>query len=412
MSRTVAGLPSGSRVSDYITLGVLAERIPVSSVHEVLRKEGRQSERQRLLPAHVMVYYVMALALYMNVSYTEVLRCLIEGLQWLGWPIRQLRKTGRSGISQARTRLGSRPMKRLYEELVRPIATEKTRGAHYRKWHLVSIDGSTLDVPDEARNSKAFGRHSAHRGKSAFPKLRFVALVECGTHVLFGAAQGPYKVNETTLARSVIPHLRPGMLCLADRSFFGYKLWEAATEAGSDLLWRMKKNAILPCIERFDDGSYLSAIYPDGNHRHSGQRAIQVRVIEYVLDGDDETEPLYRLSTTILDPKAAPALELAALYCERWEIETAFDEFKTHLRGRAVVLRSKTPDLVIQEFYGLLLAHYAVRGLMHEAALKADIDPDEVSFVHSVRVIRRKIQEPYGASSSGPFPPSTNCDAS
>lgn len=190
MARTVAGLPEGSRMSDYITLGVLAERIPVSVVHEVLRKEGRQSERQRMLPAHVMVYYVIALALYMNVSYTEVLRCLVEGLQWLGWPIRQLRKTGRSGISQARSRLGSRPMKRLYEELVLPIATEKTRGAFYRQWRLVSIDGSTLDVPDEVRNSEVFGRFRSGRGKSAFPKLRFVSLVECGTHVLFGASQG------------------------------------------------------------------------------------------------------------------------------------------------------------------------------------------------------------------------------
>ena len=418
MARTVAGLPEGARVSDYITLGVLAKRIPLEAIHKALRKEGRQSERERRLPAHVMVYYVVALALYMHVSYEEVLRCLVEGLQWLGWPVRQLRQTGRSGISQARTRLGVEPMKRLYEEIVCPIASEKTRGAHYRQWHLVSLDGSTLDMPDEARNSEAFGRPGASRGRSAFPKLRFVTLVECGTHVLFGAVQGPYAQSEATLARDVVTRLRPGMLCLADRYFFGYSLWQEAAQSGANLLWRMKSNARLPCHDRLDDKSYLSKIYGSQKDRRHERNARIVRVIEYTLDADNEqsekdgAELVHRLMTTILDPEAAPAAELAALYMERWEIETAFDEFKTHLRGRAVVLRSKTPDLVRQEFYGLLLAHYVVRGLMHEAALKADLDPDKISFVHSVRVIRRRIQETYGAPDAGPFPPSANGDAS
>jgi len=418
MARTVAGLPKGARVSDYITLGVLAERIPLDAVHEVLRKEGRESRRHRRLPAHVVVYYVMALALYMEVSYGEVLRCLVEGLQWLGWPVRQFRQTGRSAISQARTRLGFEPMKRLYEELVHPIATEKTRGAHYRHWHTVSLDGSALDIPDEARNGEVFGRPGASRGKSAFPKLRFVSLVECGTHVLFGAEPGPYNRSEATLAQGVIAHLCPGMLCLADRYFFGYSLWKDAAKSGADLLWRIKINTNLPCNERLGDKSYLSKIFSSEKDRRHDRDGRIVRVIEYTLDTDKEksksdgTETLYRLITTILDPAEAPAAELAALYTERWEIETAFDEFKTHLRGRAVVLRSKTPDLVRQEFYGLLLAHYAVRGLMHEAALKADLDPDKISFVHSVRVIRRRIQETYGTPDSGPFPPSGNCDAS
>jgi Insertion element 4 transposase N-terminal/Transposase DDE domain len=411
MARTVAGLPEGSRVSDYITFGVLAERIPVDVVHEVLRQEGRQSQRQRRLPAHVMVYYVVALALYMQVSYGEVLRCLVEGLQWLGWPVKEVRQTGRSAISQARTRLGFEPLKRLYEEVVGPIATTKTRGAHYRQWNLISLDGSTLDVPDEAGNSETFGRVRASRGKSAFPQLRFVSLVECGTHVLFGAAQGPYNVSEVTLARDVVDHLCEGMLCVADRYFYGYALWQKAAQTGAELLWRMKKNALLPCQERLEDGSYLSIIYPTLKDRRHEQNGHVVRVVEYALDGDQESEPCYRLMTTILDPALAPAKELAALYMERWEIETAFDEFKTHLRGSRVVLRSKTPDLVRQEFYGLLLAHYAVRGLMHEAALRADLDPDTLSFVHSVRVVRRKLQEPYGPGAA-PFPPSGNGNAS
>jgi hypothetical protein len=411
MARTVASLSAGQRVSDFITLGVLAERIPLPAVHDALRREGRHSRRHRRLPAHVVVYYVIALALYMEVSYGEVLRCLVEGLRWLGLPVTQLRQTGRSAISQARTRLGFEPLKLLYEELVGPIATEKTRGAHYRNWHLVSLDGSALDLPDEAHNVATFGRHVASRGRSAFPQMRFVSLVECGTHVLFGAVEGPYAMGEATLAHRVVERLRPGMLCLAHRYFFGFPLWERAADTGADLVWRVKKNTRLPVRQRLGDGSYLSRIYRTETDRSRDSNGRDVRVIEYVLDGrsapQDGDKPVYRLVTTIMNPTAAPAEELAALYRERWEIETAFDELKTHLRGRRVVLRSKTPDLVRQEFYGLLLAHFAVRGLIHEAALKADLDPDTLSFVHSVRVIRRRIQEPPG-SGNVPFPPSGN----
>ena len=408
MARTVAGLPAGCRVSDYITMGVMAERIPVDRVHEALRQEDRQSRRIRLLPAHVVVYYVVALALYREVSYGEVLRCLVEGLTWLGWPVKRLRQMGRSGISHARTRLGYEPMKRLYEEIVRPIANEQTRGAFYRTWRLISLDGTTLDVPDEAENQEAFGRPPASRGRSGFPQLRFVSLVESGTHVLFGAAQGPFSTGEGTLARDVVTHLRPGMLLLADRYFFGFALWKQAASTGADLIWRVKLNMRLPRLESLADGSYLSVIYPSETDRNRRRNSLPVRVVEYALEGEPR-ETRYRLITTVVDPEAAPAAELAALYHERWEIETAFDEFKTHLQGRSAILRSKTADLVRQEFYGLLLAHWAVRGLMHEAALQADVDPDKLSFVHSVRVIRRRMQEPYGPDTA-PFPPSGNHD--
>jgi hypothetical protein len=372
----------------------------MEKVHEVLREEGRESQRQRKLPAHVVVYYVIALALYMGVAYGEVLRCLVEGLGWLGLPVQRIRAAGPSGISQARSRVGVEPLRRLYEELVEPVAVERTRGAWYRRWRLVSLDGSTLDVADEKVNDEAFGRPGASRGASGYPQLRFVSLLECGTHVLFGAQDGPYGTSEIELARSVLARLRPGMLCLADRSFFSFALWSQAADTGADLLWRMKVNAVLPCEERLEDGSYLSTIYPSAKDRRRDQRGRIVRVIEYSLEGVENPEPLYRVLTTLLDPAAAPAQELAALYHERWEIETAFDELKTHLRGRGIVLRSKTPELVRQEFYGLLLAHYALRGIMHEAALHADLDPDELSFVHTVRVVKRKIL------TAGSFPPS------
>jgi hypothetical protein len=396
VARTVAELPPGARITDYISLGVITRTFPLSIIGPVLSLTGTASVRQRDLPAQVVVYYVIALALYMQSSYREVLRCLLEAVQWLRDPSVGVRVAGKSGISQARTRLGWEPLRQLHDELVKPVAVRSTRGAWYRNWQLVSLDGSTLDVADEKANEDAFSRPGASRGASAYPQIRFVSLVENGTHVLFGSQMDGYRTGEITLAKAVLPRLRSGMLCLADRNFFGFELWQLAQATGADLLWRMKKNMRMACEKRLPDGSYLSRVFPserDWRHKTNG---IVLRVIDYRLEGIEDTEPIYRLATTVLDPGNAPAGELAALYHERWEIETAFDELKTHLRGAQIVLRSKTPDLVRQEFYGLLMAHFAIRGLMHEAALKADEDPDRLSFLHAVRVIRRKMTV-YGA---------------
>ena len=396
MARTVAALPAGSRITDYISLGVIARFFPAEKIHEVLKQTHRASIRERDLPAHVVIYYVIALALYMRSSYREVLRCLLEGVQWLLDPSAQVRVAGKSGISQARTRLGAAPLKKLYDAVVAPIAEKRTKGAWYRQWQLVSLDGSTLDVADTAENDAAFGRPGSSRGSSAFPKIRFVALLENGTHVLWGAHMDKYATDELTLAEKVIPALRPGMLCLADRFFPSYKLWRMAAKTGADLLWRTRQNARLDVEQRLPDGSYLSRIYASTSDRRKRRKGIVVRVIDYRLNNVAGAEALYRLITTVLDHRQASAKELAALYHERWEIETALDELKTHLRGAQIVLRSKTPELVQQEFFGLLMAHFAIRGLMHEAALKADADPDQLSFLHAVRVVQRRMAR-YGA---------------
>jgi hypothetical protein len=390
MAGVPAGLPAGVRLSDRISLGVIARAFPPDRVRQILDETGKASERERDLPAQVMVYYAIALALYMGSSTREVLRCLLEGLRWL-WGAEAVKVAGKSGISQARTRLGEAPLRRLYGQVVGPIATRASKGAWYRAWRLVSLDGSCLDVADTEANRTAFGSPGASRGESAFPQLRFVALVENGTHVLFGARMGGYAEGETTLAHAVLAALRPGMLCLADRQFFGYALWRRAAATGADLLWRVKHNLRLPREAALADGSCLTTIYPSDKDRRHRTCGLRVRVIEYRLEGIADAETLYRLVTTILDPAQAPAAELAALYHERWEIEGALAELKTRLRGARVVLRSKTPELVRQEFWGLLLAHFAVRGLMHEAALRADEDPDRLSFSHAVRVVRRKV---------------------
>ncbi len=376
MARTVAALPAGSRLTDYISLGVLTKTFPLDKVNAVVAAAGKTNQRQRDLPAHVVVYYVMALTLYMQVSYREVLRCLLEGIKWLLGPAWEVKVAGKSGISQARTRLGWKPLQRLHDEVVAPIAVKSTKGAWYRQWRSVSLDGSTLDVADNQDNETALGRPAASRGSSAYPQIRFVSLVENGTHVLFGTHMGGYGEGEITLAHKVLPALQKGMLCLADRNFFGFDLWKKARASGADLLWRVKKNLRLPCEKRLSDGSYRSIIYRSDQDRRRGSNGIRVRVMEYTLEGVAGAEPMYRLLTSILDPGQAPAQELAALYHERWEIETALDELKTHLRGSKIVLRSKTPDLVRQEFYGLMMTHFAIRGLMHEAALQDREDPD------------------------------------
>lgn len=393
MARTSKLRHDGDRLTDLINIGVLTKQFPLGEVKAVLEETGRSSKRQRDLPAHVVVYYVITMALYRQEGMREVLRLLLEGLRAvLGLGIR-LEPAGKSGISQARSRLGEEPLRRLYEQTVKPIATRETRGAFYRDWQMVAMDGSTLETPDTEANQEAFGRPaSPSGGQSAYPLIRVVGLVEVGTHVLFGAVLGSYDTGEVTLARRVVPHLRPGMLCLADRYFPGYPLWKQATETGADLVWRVRQVIQFPVEERFPDGSFRSWFRPPRPRKgESRPAAIPVRVIDYKVEGPERKEESIRIITSILDWKAAPAEELAEVYHERWEFETALDEMKTHMRGASTVLRSQTPELVRQECHGLLLAYFALRGLMHEAALSAGRDPDRISFVHTLRVVRRTL---------------------
>lgn len=371
---------------EELGIGVLAEAFPLETVRAILKATGREGKRKRLLPASMMVYYVIALGLFVGVGCREVLRRLLDGATWI-WPS-EIRVATESAITQARQRLGSVTIERLYEQLVAPIATKITRDAWYRLWRVVSLDGFVLDVAESDENVKAFGRPGASRGKSAYPQTRVVGFLENGTHVFFGAEMDRCDVGEITIARRILGKLRRNMLCLADRNFLCYPLWEQAVATGAKLVWRAKLRLVIPKIRKLADGSYLAKLYPSPKHRRQDRDGILVRLVEYRIDGFRET---YRLVTNILDPCKAPALELARLYSERWTIETAFDEIKTHLRGSKVVLRSKLPDLVRQDVFGLLLAHYGVRHVMHDAALSEDISTEELSFVHTLRVVHRKL---------------------
>ncbi len=408
MARTAATFPAGVRLADYISLGVLTASFPLEAVQAVLARTGRESKRERELPAHVMVYYAIALALYADVSTREVLRCLLEGSRWLGEAAVEDEPTGKTGISKARTRLGAPPLEALYREVVGPVAADGTPGAWYRGWRVMSLDGSTLDVSDTAANARAFGRPGSARGVNttgAFPQVRVVGLLETGTHVICGAELGPCGTSEVRLAAQVVPHLTSEMLCLADRGLLGFDLWRTAAATGAALLWRAGVTFALPILARFPDGSYRSALRWHSSCTSADRTPIPVRVIEYTLPGVPEAAASYRLVTTILESTRAPAEELATLYQERWEMETAFDEFKTHLRGSQRVLRSKTPELVRQEAWGFLLAHFAIRALMHEAALGAlprARDPDPMSFTHALRVSRRTLSHVAAIPPSGP----------
>ena len=394
--------PQGDqRLSDHVALGVLTRTFPPGLVDEVLEETGRTEQRSRLLPARLVVYYVMGLALFSQSSYEEVMRNLVEGLAWQSGWARQWRMPSKSAIFQARQRLGVEPLEGLFERGCVPLAAEQTPGACYRDWKLVAIDGTTLDVPDTADNDAAFGRPGASRGSSAFPQVRLVAFAECGTRAMTGAALGPYSDSEQVLTRRLLSHLGPGMLCLADRGFAGFPLFEAAAATGADLLWRARSNAVLPVLERFDDGSFRSEIVATPDKR-TRANVLTVRVVEYTITdpGRPDTPERYRLITTILDPATAPADELAALYTERWEIETALDELKTHQRGPKVVLRSKTPHGVLQEIYGHLCTHYAIRALMSHAADDHNIDPDRISFTRSLRAARRSTRAGLGTATT------------
>lgn len=422
MARTAAELPAGIRLTDHISLGVLTTQFPIEVVEQVLFETERLSERERDLPAHVMVYYAIALALYADVSTREVLRCLAEGARWLGDPMATTMPS-KSGISQARTRLGAAPLEALYRAVVAPVAHEGTPGAWYRGWRVMSLDGTTLDVGDTAENARAFGRPGSPRGANAtgaFPQLRVVGLLENGTHIICGAELGSYGTSEVTLAAEVVPRLTGEMLCLADRGLLGFDLWRRASATGAALLWRAGATFTLPILERFSDGSYRSELRWNAFCESADRTPIPVRVIEYTLPGvpkaagrkaagrkaaGPKAAGSYRLVTSVLEPARAPAEELATLYHERWEMETAFDELKTHLRGAQRVLRSKTPELVRQEAWGFLLAHFAIRALMHEAALGAlprARDPDTLSFSHALHVTRRTLPHLAAIPPSGP----------
>lgn len=381
-------------------MGVLTRAFPPQLVDEVVAACGRTEQRNRSLPARAMAYFSIGMALHAEGSYEDVLSLLTDGLAWSS-DEEPIALPSKSAVFQARVRLGSAPLKALFEKVAHPLAHRETKGAWLAGRRLVAIDGTCLDVADTEENAAYFGRPGVMKGEqAAFPQARVVALAECGTHAIFEAAVDKYTTPENTLARQVIERLQPGMLVLADRGFCGFPLWSKAQASGADLLWRAPSTFKPRFVESFPDGSWLAELRPSGS---AGRKAdpLVIRVVDYEIDDGRSNEGTYRLFTTIVDPDEVSATDLAAAYRERWEIESAFDELKTHQRGPRTVLRSKSPDLVLQEVWGHLCCHYAIRTLMWEAAADARVDPDRVSFVSALRIARRSIPAARDFSPSG-----------
>jgi Insertion element 4 transposase N-terminal/Transposase DDE domain len=408
-------MAAGGRLTDWISLGVLASSIPRDAVDEAVTAAGRAAKRSDgKLPPHVMVYFAMALALFAEEDYEEVAARLTETLaSWGCWDESWSTPTS-GGITQARKRLGPEPLELLFDKVAGPVAGELTRGAFLRHWRLMAIDGFELDVPDTPANAAAFGYPAGAREHPAFPKVRVVTIGECGSHAKVAAQMGPVGGKgtcEQALARRMFGRLEESWLLIADRGFYNWPDWQAAAATGAALLWRVKADLRLPVLELLPDGSYLSVVARPTLHdkarnkliaaARAGERldpaqAMRVRVIEYEIpdrDSDGSGE-LIALITTVTDPAAASAQELAQAYCQRWEEETGNDQLKTCLRGPGKVLRSKSPDMVRQEIYGYLLTHYAVSALICRAATEAGIDPDRVKFLRTVRIIRRRAADP------------------
>lgn len=401
--------PQPGRLSDYLSLGVISRVYGRDLVDEVIAETGRKERRQRLLPARLVAYYVIALGLFFGEAYEEVMRKMVGGLRFVSAWERAWKVPTASAICQARTRLGEVPMRRLFERAAVALAQPGTIGAWQRNWRLMAVDGVVLDIPDTPDNDAEYPRPASRKAQGgAFPQVRVVGLGECGTHAIIAAELGSTRTAERRLATALRPAVTDDMLIMFDRGFYSYDFFTGFAETGADLLFRVAASLKLPVLQRLPDDSYLSAIsgkdvpaitkLGQAKVLASRGRAVIVRVVEYIIP--DRSNETYRLITTITDYTAILAPELAACYQQRWEFELALDEIETHQIGHSRVLRSKSPEGVRQEIWGILLAHYAIRSLMAQAAHHGDIDPDRLSFMDSLRVIRRE------ADSFADFPPS------
>jgi hypothetical protein len=411
------GAPSAARLTDRIGIGVLTRLVPRELVDEVVAAAGRREKRKRLLPARVVVYFVMGLTLFYGDSYEEVMYKLVQGLRWLGvWRTDWTVPTS-GALTQARQRLGAVVMRELFERVAVPCALRSTEGAWLSQWRLMSLDGFDIEVFDSKENAERFGYAGKKKNeKGVFPKIPVVALAECGTHAIVGAELGAQEETETVLATRLLSSgvVTADMLVIADRGLYSHEHLQQVIDAGAQALFRVKADVGLPVLEWFPDGSYLS-YSPEPRARVNASRQLKagkikitdlpgfyVRVVDYEIADRGDGKDAFTIVTTILDPGEASALDLAAAYHERWEIEVVFDEVKTHQRGPGVILRSKSPEMAEQELWGLLLTHYGIRRFMAEAADQAEIDPDRLSFIRSLRVIRRYVTSQAGFSPGAP----------
>ena len=396
MSFKLQHIPPESKFCQHLRLPVLERCYPREVVSEVLNACHAWEQGERKLWQLVIVYYVMALSLFRQFNVTEVFAHLSRGLGWL-WPDPGIVLPTGGALTARRLELGLSVMRHLFRRCCRPLASPRTKGAFALGLRLMAIDGTVDEVPETLANAQHFGRLSDGQSQSPFPQVRCLYLAEVGTHAIVDAVLARCKASEQALCWSLLRSIQDTMRVMTDRNFRSINWWVAVKPHGAQLLCRLAAGYFTQPSRRLSDGSYLVSVRP------KGQAPLTLRVIEYRLHPlvaqdlallpssrtSRPTDPgvLHRLVTTLLDPEQAPALELICLYHERWEIELVIDELKTHQRLSAQPLRSKSPELVYQELYGLLLADYAVRAWIHQSALQADLDPDRLSFTHAMQVV-------------------------
>jgi hypothetical protein len=373
-------------------LKALETAIPASAIEQALKDTKAIEDRKRALPSHLVVCLIIAMSLWSKTAMRGVLKNLVDGLSesWVKvgsyWKV-----PSKSSITEARQRVGAQVMCRLFHLIAHPLATVKTPEAFLGGLRIMAIDGTVFDIPDSVENARVFGYPGSRPGtKASFPKARLVILVEAGTHLIIDALICPYKIGERVRAKKLLRSMSKGMLLMWDRGLHSYAMVMATLSQGSDYLGRMPKNVKFPVDKVLEDGSYLSWIAPDGKSKKKGASKIMVRVIEYTIENDGEPV-VYRLITSLLDSIAFPALFLAMEYHKRWEVESTIDELKVHLLGRKTLIRSLNPREVVQEIYGWLLGHWAVRSLMFQVADQAAISPLRLSFTGTLNVVRRAV---------------------
>jgi hypothetical protein len=394
MGYSIRAMVATRQLGQDVPVEALARVVPPAAVEAALRATGAAEPRQRALSFTTVVWVVIAMNLYTAVSLGHVLRKLVQGRRFV-WPDPEAPIPTAGALSYRRYQLGARPIVALFRQLCRPIAGPATPGAYRFGLRLMVIDGSTEVVPDTPANAAAFGRPSNQQGACAFPQVRVVYLMEGGTHALVDAGVWPYATGERVGAHRLLRSVTAGMLVLSDRGLHSYDFVAGIRGRDAHALGRLPANVTLQIERPLADGSALAWLRPADAGRRPDDAPLRVRVITYTL-----TDPAlpgcgeeHRLLTTLLDPALAPALEVACAYHERWEAELTVDEQDTHQRLPLRPLRSRRPVGVVQELYGLFLAHFAIRVLMHEAALQAGLDPDRLSFVHAVRVVQDAIPE-------------------
>jgi hypothetical protein len=408
---------AGGRLTDWISLGVLASWVPADAIDDAVAATGKRERRRGgKLPPRVTAYLVMALALFAEEDYEEVAARLAGTFaDWDGWEEGWGGVPTSGGITQARQRLGPEPMAELFAQVASPVADVVTAGAFLGRRRLMSIDGMEWDVPDTPANAASFGYHGGGEDgtAAAFPKARVVTVNECASRAPVLAAIGPAGpgkgTGEQPLARGLYPRLEEDWLLIADRNFYNWADWCTAADTGAALLWRVKSWILLPVLGLLPDGSYRSVLVSPkvkGRARDAvleaarrGQdldpaRARHVRVVEYEVPDRDGDGELIALVTTITDLREAPAAALASAYHQRWEHEAANAQLKTLLRGPGKILRSQSPDMIEQELWGYLLASYAISALACTAATAAGIDPDRVKPKRTIRAVRRRVADP------------------